>query len=225
MKNTLPLARFENIVVQEIKDEVLICDTKSNQVFCLNQTAGEVWKLCDGKTETNEIAEILGKKLKANFSEELVLFSLVELSNYDLLKNSYFTNDFFAKRSRREVIKKIGLSSMLTLPLISSVVMPKAIQAASGNACTSDNDCNDSSCCHLADQVCISLNIRTGCACVDCFDCLSGSGCCFNGICVENASNCNTSATCGATLACPSGFQCCNSGNAANTSTCSACGC
>ena len=223
MKNALPLARFENIVVQELKDEVLICDTKSSQVFCLNQTAGEVWKLCDGKTETNEIAKILSKKLKANFSEELVLFSLAELSNYDLLKNNFFTEELFAKKSRREVVRKIALSSMLALPLISSVVMPSAIQAASGNACTSDNDCVDGTCCHLANQVCISSNIRTGCACVDCFDCLSGSGCCFNGICVENASICDTNATCGATLACPGGFNCCDSGNVTNTATCSAC--
>lgn len=153
MKNTLPLARFENIVVQEIKDEVLICDTKSNQVFCLNQTAGEVWKLCDGKTETNEIAKILSKKLKMDVSEDLILFSLIELSEKNLLTKKITAKENFQRFSRREVVRRIGLSSMIALPIITSVIMPKAIHAQSVE-CQDNFDCGFPLYCDLTTNTC-----------------------------------------------------------------------
>ena len=152
MKFILPQARFEAIVVQELRDEVLVCDTKNNRVFCLNQTAGEVWKLCDGKTEIKQISAILAKKLKTNVSEELVLFSLNELSKHDLLDKTTSISDIFTGASRREVIKRIGLGSMIALPIISSVVMPTATQAQSGCSiiipiaqgcpCSANDDCD-----------------------------------------------------------------------------------
>jgi hypothetical protein len=225
MNIMLPCARFEDLVVQELKDEVLVCDLKSNQVFCLNQTAGEVWKLCDGKNNVKTISQILSRKLKADFSDEMVLFSLSELSKHDLLMNKV-SNEIIAGLTRREVIKHIGLSSMIALPLISSVVMPKAAQAASVTTCNNDGDClSGAECCHIANQVCISLSGGSnsiGCACSSCGDC--DSNCCFNGVC-SNGNACETPVTCGLNVACPPPFICCNPSNPADDSNCSVCGC
>jgi hypothetical protein len=206
MKNVLPLARFEGIVVQELMDEVLVCDLKSNKVFCLNQTAGEIWKLCDGKLSITEISALLSRKLKTSITDELVLFSLDELYHHNLLVKRASTPRLFFGVSRREVIKRIGLSTMAALPIVTAVTMPTAAQAQSGCPAAGSGD-----------------PIPNNCPCLDCSEC--DSGCCFMGVCSSFAS-CNTAVTCGATQpTCPSGFVCCNPANPTNSATCSACGC
>lgn len=178
MINESPSARFDNIVVQELRDEILVCDVKSNRVFCLNQTAAEVWKLCDGKTETKQIAQILSKKLRTNVSEEVVLFSLAELSKENLLVNKITTNKVFEGISRREVVKRIGLSSIIALPLITSVALPTAAQAQSGvclainDPCASDTECC-SGCCFFGN---CGAGLPAGLPCTSGAQCCSG--CC-----------------------------------------------
>lgn len=201
MNNKIPLSRFEDIVVQELKDEILVCDTKYNQVFCLNQTAGEVWKLCDGKKNYREIAKELSKKMKVDFTEELVLFTLGELSKQNLLVNQINTNDLFGEFSRREVIKKIGLTSMVAIPLISSVVMPQAMHAAS--SCNNDTDCGAGECCDTTTNTCNTTG-SFGCVC-------SGGGDCLNFCCTTNIGVCNDppTATCGGGVDCPAPYICC----------------
>lgn len=156
MNNEAPLSRYKDIVVQELKDEILVCDTKNNRVFCLNQTAGEVWKLCDGKTPIRKISEKLTNILKVEITEELVLFSLAELSKHKLLTDNNSPEQIFKGISRREVVRRIGLGSMVALPIISSVVMPMAAQAQSG---------------------CPTTNAPAGCPCTIGTECLSG--CCL----------------------------------------------
>lgn len=205
MNNMLPCARFENLVVQELKDEVLVCDLKSNQVFCLNQTAGEVWKLCDGKTEVKDISQILSRKLKTNVSDEMVLFSLNELSKHDLLADKV-SSEIIAGFSRREVIKQIGLSSMIALPLISSVVMPRAVHAAS--SCNNDSECAVGECCNTTINACNTAG-SNGCIC-------SSSGDCDSRCCTVNTGVCNDRdpfASCGGGVDCPAPFICCTDFN------------
>jgi hypothetical protein len=200
MKNLSPLARVDGIVVQEIKDEILVCDTKSNQVFCLNQTAGEVWKLCDGKTDAKEISRILSRKFRAEFTEEVVLFSIDELSKENLLAKKIPSETMYFGFTRREALKRVGLASMIALPLISSVTMPKAIHAQSGG--------------------CIPNNGAVGCPCNNSTDCASGC-CLFDTLsCVANVSpgNCPNGTFCSMDSDCDSG--CCNSGTCSQISDC-----
>lgn len=220
MKTVLPLARFENLVVQELKDEVLVCDLKSNQVFCLNQSAGEVWKLCDGNNDVKTISQILSQKLKANFTEELVLFSIDELYNRNLLAEKVSTKQLFVGVSRREVIKRVGLGSMVALPLISSVLMPTSAQAQSGLDCFNSSpigcSCNvsegcDSKCCQS--NVCITADI--GGDCPNNSECFSNgqctSGCCDGTSCV-NAGVVPDGGVCNADCECQSSLICCGNG-------------
>lgn len=123
----LPKVRNQNIVIQEIGDEILIYDLEINKAYCLNETSAIVYQNCDGETDFTEI------KTNHNFSEELISFALEQLEKENLLeKDSGFISPFKGF-SRREVIKKIGLSSMVALPVIASVIAPKAINAASCN--------------------------------------------------------------------------------------------
>lgn len=120
----LPNSRTENIVVQETNNELLIYDLVSNQAFCLNETSAIIFNACDGKTSVNELRE------QTKFSDDLILLALDELQKHNLLIGE--KNDYFKGLSRRKIIRKAGLASMIALPLISTLVAPTAATAQSG---------------------------------------------------------------------------------------------
>lgn len=123
--NKLPQVRNENIVVQNLKDEVLIYFFDGNKAVCLNSTSAIVFNHCNGKTTFDEL------KNKYKFTDDLIYFTLDKLNENNLLKE-YQANNHFAGLSRRDVIKRIGLGSMITLPVISGIIAPTATHAASG---------------------------------------------------------------------------------------------
>ena len=143
-----PIAKKTNIVIQEFENEVLIYDLKDHKVFCLNQTSAIVWQLCDGRRSVSQIADEVSKQLKTLVNEDLILLAVDELGRNDLLENV----EYFPQQNRREAIKKIGLTSMIALPLVSFLVAPSAISAQSaaaiGGACTlgTPSTCSTSNC-------------------------------------------------------------------------------
>lgn len=119
----LPAARNSDIVVQELKDELLIYNLSTNQAFCLNQTAKVVFEACDGKHTFNEL------KTKHQFDDDLIYLTLNELKKENLIGDNYISP--FCEMNRREIIRKVGSASMIALPIISAVVAPMAAHAAS----------------------------------------------------------------------------------------------
>ena len=65
-RNAPPLAAHEKLVVQDLKDELLIYNLQTNQAIALNQTAALVWRYCDGKRDISEITRKLEEKLGAS---------------------------------------------------------------------------------------------------------------------------------------------------------------
>jgi hypothetical protein len=134
MKNqTKPVARKDEIVIQELENEILIYDLNIHKAFCLNQTSAMVWHLCDGNRSVTQIAVEMGRKLKTLVSEDLVLLALDELSRNSLLVREEKADAYSPTQNRREIIKKIGLSSMIALPLVSFLIAPTAAAAQSGS--------------------------------------------------------------------------------------------
>lgn len=130
MKN-YPSSRLNNLVVQEMSGEILIYDLAENKAFCLNETSALVWNLCDGKNSIAEISESVSKKLKSPVNEDLVWLALDQLKKENLIVSEYEVPETFSMMSRREVVRKIGLGSMIALPVIASIVAPTAITAQS----------------------------------------------------------------------------------------------
>ena len=127
--NILPRIQKENIVVQHLNDEVLIYFFDTNKAICLNSTSAAVFNHCDGKTTFDEL------KSKYKFTDDLIHFTLDKLNSNNLLKD-YNLNEHFAGLSRRDVIKRIGLGSMVALPVISAMIAPSAANASSTGAAT-----------------------------------------------------------------------------------------
>lgn len=126
-----PLGRQTELVVQELHGELLIYDLKIHKAFCLNETAALVWQACDGTKTVFEISRQLNKKFKTPFPEDLVWLALSELKKENLLVNGEEVANKLEGLSRREVIRKIGFASLITLPAIASLVAPTAASAQS----------------------------------------------------------------------------------------------
>lgn len=138
--NLYPTATVGDLVVQELKDETLIYNLINHKAYCLNATAAFVWKSCDGRTSVTEIASQLARAERQPINEEVIWLALEQLKEQKLLEESDNIVSPLGGMSRREAVKKVGLATMLALPVISFLTAPQAITAASGSSVTCSDD-------------------------------------------------------------------------------------
>lgn len=150
MKPKAPFGRKENLVIQEVENEILIYDLKKNEAFCLNETSAFIWKMCDGKNSTVDISQAVKKKFKTNIDDGFIWLALDQLKKNDLIETEPEVPASFLGMSRRQVIRQIGLSSMVMLPVVASVISPTSVQAQSCIAvdgiCTASPQCCNMNC-------------------------------------------------------------------------------
>jgi hypothetical protein len=210
-----PKSRKENLVVQELEKELLIYDLKIDKVLSLNETSALIWQMCDGKNSIGEISNKLSEKLKTQIGEEFIWLALNDLKKENLLINGDEIDSKFEGMSRRQVIRKIGLASMIALPVIASIVAPSSIAAQSiapgnvalGGSCTSSVECSSAAPNCTGGTCCVSAtgNRPGGSVVVNSFT----IGACSSSLCTSNLSfNCCSgtgNVSCGP--ASPSGFR------------------
>jgi hypothetical protein len=126
----LPQMRKQGLVVDDLPDEVLVYDRNNHQAHCLNRSAALVWRYCDGKRSPSEIARRLTAELDTPFSEDLVLVALNQLENQELLVRVAASPAQFAVLSRRQMVRRLGLATAIAVPLVTSIVAPRAVEAA-----------------------------------------------------------------------------------------------
>jgi hypothetical protein len=136
-----PRARQKDLVVQEMPGEVLVYDLASNKAHCLNETSATVWRACDGSTSVEEIVKEFEKNAGAKVTEDLVWLAIDQLSENGLLEAGITPR--FAGQSRRDVLKKIGLASIVALPIVASLVAPKNAMAATSCTCNNSPQCTN----------------------------------------------------------------------------------
>ena len=129
---TRPKGRRDEIVEQEVDDEILIYDLRADRALCLNETSALIWQACDGKRTVAQINDLLGRKLQTHTDEDIVWLALDQLSKEKLIDPPVDLENKFEGMSRRQVIKKVGVGSMIALPVVASLVAPTAIHAQSG---------------------------------------------------------------------------------------------
>ena len=103
-----PLARKDDLVIQEVGGEILVYDLQTNKAICLNQTSALVWQNCDGTKNALEISQDIEKQLGSAVSEDLVWFAVNQLQKEKLITEEKEIVNKFEGLNRREVIKKIG---------------------------------------------------------------------------------------------------------------------
>ena len=154
-----PKARKDNVIAREFGSEVLIYDSSRDKALCLNRTAALVWKYCDGRTSIKQITDRLGKEINSEsnmrIDERLVWYAISQLRREHLLEDQVeipagVLASMKGHLNRRQVIRTLGLTSIVLLPLVSSIIAPRAAQAAtclpSGANCNSGLQCCSSIC-------------------------------------------------------------------------------
>lgn len=140
-----PLARTDELVLEDVGDEVLIYDQVADCAHCLSRDAARVWRCCDGKTSV----EALG--LALDLDRETVARALEELADRELLQPWRP-----AGVTRREVtlrLAKVGAAAA-SVPLIYSIVAPTPALATSQAACLGHGCVQDCGICHQAGCSC-----------------------------------------------------------------------
>ena len=129
--------------MQQLADELLVYDQDRHKAHCLNQTAALVWEQCDGRSSVKEIASKLSREAEQEVGAELVWLAVEQLSRSHLLKGAVGSGG--GGVSRREVMRRIGIGAAVAVPIVTSIVAPKASQAAncraSGAACNAAAQC------------------------------------------------------------------------------------
>lgn len=133
-----PKARHEDLVVQNVEGEVLVYDLKTHTAAHLDRVSALVWEACDGRRSVPDIAAAVSLELGARVDEDVVWLALDGLKAQTLLAQDGAVTPTFNGLSRREVIRRIGLTSAAAIPVITGMVVPRAAQAQSitcGSAC------------------------------------------------------------------------------------------
>lgn len=116
-----PLARNNQLVVEELGDELLVYDLNVKTAHCLTPSAALVWRACDGKSRSDAIATELG------MDSSEVLRALDELERCDLLamapKKRVGKGGGHTRRDFGLKVTKVAAATA-TLPLILSVAAP-----------------------------------------------------------------------------------------------------
>jgi hypothetical protein len=146
-ENFTPKSIEQDIVVQELENEVLVYNLKTNKAFCLNQTAALVWQSCNGSRTIEEISQSVGKQLKSQVKDDLVWLALDELNKNNLIEEQTVLNNKFSGLSRREAVRKIGLAAVIALPLVASLTAPTSALASTSCACVTAGDCTAQTSC------------------------------------------------------------------------------
>ncbi|QQS41201.1 MAG: PqqD family protein [Acidobacteriota bacterium] len=135
-----PIHRKNDLVVQEIGDETFAYDLITNRAICLNKMCSFIWKNCDGRNSQREIAELASREFDEEVSIGLVELALEQLSEERLIENQR-SSGIFDGLSRREILRKVGLTTMAALPIVTAITAPSAVSAQSAcvpvsNGCT-----------------------------------------------------------------------------------------
>jgi hypothetical protein len=137
-------------VSRQVHDELLIYDPRTNRGHCLNQAAAAVWMACDGKSDVIQIVRDVRKKLRADFDERIVWMALAKLEKAGLLSQHGVLHSKGRLLSRRDVMRRIGTVAAVALPVITSILVPTAAQAASCfpllHTCSNNGQCCSGRC-------------------------------------------------------------------------------
>jgi hypothetical protein len=137
--NTNPIARKNDLVVQETSDEVLVYDLKTSKAHCLNGSAALVWKSCNGNNSVADIVREFESNGMGAVSEDFVWLAIDQLNENNLLENKASAR--FNGHSRRQALKTIGLASVVALPVIASLIAPPTALGAISCACQTPVNC------------------------------------------------------------------------------------
>jgi len=128
-----PQARIDDLLVEQLPDETIVYDLKSDRAHSLNHAASVVWRHCDGRHSIDDLARVVRDELGVD-GETSVSVALAALNRARLIRPGTWRNDHAAGQTRRQMLRKLGVAAAL-VPVVISIIAPTAAYAAS-DTCT-----------------------------------------------------------------------------------------
>jgi hypothetical protein len=163
-----PLARSQDLVIEELEDELLVYDRANNRAHCLGATAAIVWRACDGTSDVQSLSVALG------LSPELVTDAVDELESLELLDGLHLVDGSGGITRREMTLRSMKAGGAIAAaPMIYSIVVPTAAAAATPTPfqCQiyTTQDCGASSGCGaVAGCCCCTVGCSSQAACKTC---------------------------------------------------------
>ncbi len=127
-----PVARTEELNVEEIDDEVLVYDHRRDHAHCLCSAAARVWRACDGTRTVKQLSVALA------LEEGTVARALEELGQCGLLDEA--PRGELTRREATTKLARVGAAAA-SAPLIYSIVAPTPALAQSQAFCNTLGKC------------------------------------------------------------------------------------
>ena len=125
-----PQARSEGLVVKDLPEEVLVYDLARDKAHCLNHSAADIWRRCNGRTTLSQITSAIRKETGSPIDEQFVLLALDQLGRDHLLEERVEWPAAIPRMTRREAVRRIGIGAAIAIPLVTSIIAPTPAQAA-----------------------------------------------------------------------------------------------
>jgi hypothetical protein len=144
LRPTPPRARTDELVIEELDDELLVYDLRTDAAHCLDPEAAAIWRACDGTASVADIAAATAT------TPEAVDHAIEQLSGRDLVEG-------IGDHSRREAVKLVLTAGAVgaALPIVKSIVAPTPAQAGVPSCLPNGAGC-------AIDDQCCSLNCNAG---------------------------------------------------------------
>jgi hypothetical protein len=165
-----PLARSQDLVVEELGEELLVYDERTDRGHCLSAIAARVWRRCDGRTPA------AGLSAQLDLDADTVERALDELEACELLQVQPEPSPNGGSTRRELAVKtaKVGAAAAVA-PLIMSIVAPTAEAALScelvggclDNCGSTGSGCQGTACvcCQIANCECGNQPPSKTCTC------------------------------------------------------------
>jgi hypothetical protein len=109
--------KSNDLVVNGLPDgSRMIVDSKSEQVFALNATAGAAWDACSNPTTLSNVADHMRRSFGPEVTDELAEKAILQLQE----KNLVTVSGSSPKTSRRQAL---GILGAVALPLVVSMTL------------------------------------------------------------------------------------------------------
>lgn len=156
ISSRVPVARFDDLILTESGDDLLVYDQSTHGIHHLNSTSATIWKLCDGENDVESIG------LQAGVTPAQVRSHLDQLTGVGLLVAGSWSVTAEAT-SRRRFLKRAAVAGAVAAPVVISMTAPNAAGAVSTfctpSPCLMDFDCEPGCICAAADAQCVAPGI------------------------------------------------------------------
>jgi hypothetical protein len=125
-----PLARTEDLVIENVEDELLVYDGKHARAHSLSAPAARVWRACDGETSIDDLAAALElpRETVVNALDELEGAELLESYGLQIVNGGSANGNGITRRQMAVRSAKIG-GAVAAAPLLYSIAVPSPAAA------------------------------------------------------------------------------------------------